>query len=145
MVHTDGPHGQGVGALRHVDHLGGRARGRQGGCDRQRRPVTSPTDVQDWKPRDMNRKARRAAKAKNAPVGSRPTIEATLSEGVRHHQAGRLQQAEKCYRAALQQQPDTPIAQGYTDALHLLGVVQMQSGQLDEAVASISRAVRRSP
>ena len=93
----------------------------------------------------MNRKERRAATAKNAPVGARPAVEPALKEGVRHHQAGRLQQAEQCYRAALQQQPDTPIAQGHTDALHLLGVVLMQRGQLDEAVELISRAVRRNP
>ena len=93
----------------------------------------------------MNRKERRAAKAKSAPIASRPAVEAALKEGVRHHQAGRLQQAEQCYRGALQQQPDVSISQGHTDALHLLGVVRMQMGQLDDAVELISRAVRRNP
>ena len=69
----------------------------------------------------------------------------SLKEGVRHHQAGRLRQAEQCYRTALRLQPDMPNTQGHADALHLLGVVQMQRGQLDEAVESISRAVRRNP
>lgn len=93
----------------------------------------------------MNRKERRAAKAKSGPIASRPAVEAALKEGVRHHQAGRLQQAEQCYRGALQQQPDVSISQGHTDALHLLGVVRMQMGQLDDAVELISRAVRRNP
>ena len=52
-----------------------------------------------------------------------------------HHQAGRLADAERVYRQILAQQPD------HADALHLLGVLVGQRGQLDAAVELIRRAI----
>ena len=62
-----------------------------------------------------------------------------LHEGIRHHQAGRLQQAEQIYRRVLQQQPD------HGDALHLLGLLAHDTGHHDEAVKLIRRALDRAP
>src|SRR4051812_10900070 len=58
-----------------------------------------------------------------------------LHEGVAHHQAGRLAEAERCYRAVLAADPRQP------DALHLLGVVAYQVNQWQPAVELISRAI----
>jgi tetratricopeptide (TPR) repeat protein len=60
-----------------------------------------------------------------------------LGEGIRHHQAGRLSEAEACYRRVLAVQPD------HADALHLLGVIAHQVKRHDIAVDLISRAIRR--
>ncbi len=95
----------------------------------------------------MNRKQRRAA-AKLGQTSGNPPGEtaapvvptgaaALLGEGVKHHQKGRLSEAEACYRRVLTAQPDHP------DALHLLGVVAHQAGRHDLAVELIGRAIRR--
>lgn len=60
-----------------------------------------------------------------------------LSIGVRHHQAGQLEQAETVYREALKQYPD------HADALHLLGVVLHQKGRHAEAIQFMNRAVKK--
>ena len=62
-----------------------------------------------------------------------------IAEGLRHHQAGRLEEAAKNYRQILTEDPEQP------DALHLLGVVAGSIGQLDEAVALISQSLRVNP
>ncbi|MGE3271975.1 MAG: tetratricopeptide repeat protein, partial [Chloroflexota bacterium] len=49
-------------------------------------------------------------------------IGARLAEGLAAHQAGRLLQAERAYRAVLKRAPNQP------DALHLLGVLTLQQG-----------------
>jgi predicted O-linked N-acetylglucosamine transferase (SPINDLY family) len=63
------------------------------------------------------------------------SVSNTFDEGFRHHQAGRLSEAEESYRAVLAQQPDHP------QALHLLGVVQHQLGRHAEAVELIRQAI----
>ncbi|MGP8265711.1 MAG: tetratricopeptide repeat protein [Beijerinckiaceae bacterium] len=60
-----------------------------------------------------------------------------MGEGVKHHQAGRLSEAEACYRRVLAAQPDHP------DALHLLGVIAHQVGRHDLAVELIDQAIKR--
>lgn len=60
-----------------------------------------------------------------------------LSEGVRHHNAGRAKEAESVYRRVLQADPDN------ADALHLLGVLARQAGRHDVAVSLIQRAIAR--
>jgi tetratricopeptide (TPR) repeat protein len=50
-------------------------------------------------------------------------VEDVLRQAIAHHQAGRLQEAEQCYRAILQAQPEHP------DANHNLGVLAAQVGQ----------------
>jgi tetratricopeptide (TPR) repeat protein len=63
----------------------------------------------------------------------------SLSEGLQHHQAGRLDQAAACYSAVLEREPDDP------GALHLLGLVSYQQGKLDRAVDLIGQAVAVHP
>ncbi len=70
-------------------------------------------------------------------LSSCPTT--TIEEGLRHHRAGRLDEAAKNYRQILSEDPRQP------DALHLLGVVAQSVGQLDEAVELISESLRVNP
>ncbi len=58
-----------------------------------------------------------------------------LAQAVAHHQGGRLAEAEHGYRAVLTADPRN------ADALHLLGVVALQSGRADEAVTLIGKAL----
>ncbi len=58
-----------------------------------------------------------------------------LAQAVAHHQAGRTAEAERGYRAVLRADPRN------ADALHLLGVVALQSGRADEAVTLIGKAL----
>ncbi len=67
------------------------------------------------------------------------TIRQQLESGMSHHQAGRLMEAEKIYRAVLAQNSNLP------DALHLLGALAGQTGRLDEAIDLISRAIAINP
>ncbi len=62
-----------------------------------------------------------------------------LQEAVRHHQAGRLAQAERLYRDILKQDPN------HADALHLLGGLANQAGQRQAALDLIDRALGLNP
>ncbi|MBX9579753.1 MAG: tetratricopeptide repeat protein [Gemmataceae bacterium] len=62
-----------------------------------------------------------------------------LAAAVEHHQRGRLDAAERGYRAVLAATPDHP------DALHLLGVAAHQRGRHAEAADLIGRAVALRP
>jgi predicted O-linked N-acetylglucosamine transferase (SPINDLY family) len=64
-----------------------------------------------------------------------PTVSDTLASAFRHHQAGDLQAAEKLYRQILVLAPD------HADALHLLGLVDFQSGKNESAAQHIQRAI----
>jgi predicted O-linked N-acetylglucosamine transferase (SPINDLY family) len=59
-----------------------------------------------------------------------------LATALRHHQAGRLHEAEPIYQQILQADPN------HVDALHLLGVLANQKGDHSRAIASIARAIR---
>jgi len=91
----------------------------------------------------MNRKQRRAAAKHGGPrpggsfVGAPLTAELAEIEasGVAHHQAGRLPQAEACYRKILAADP------GNVNALNRLGVLARQVGQHGAAVDLLSKAV----
>jgi protein O-GlcNAc transferase len=92
----------------------------------------------------MNRKQRRrAAKVgqnPNDPFVNRtavvPAGDDLLATGRKHHQAGRLAEAEACYRRV-------PAGQsGHADALHLLGVIAQQRGRHDLAVEWINQAIK---
>jgi tetratricopeptide (TPR) repeat protein len=64
-------------------------------------------------------------------------IAGLLAAGVAHQQAGRLQNAEACYRSIIAAEPD------HADALHLMGVLANQVGRQDIAVELIHRAIAR--
>jgi tetratricopeptide (TPR) repeat protein/SAM-dependent methyltransferase len=91
----------------------------------------------------MNRKQRRAAAKQGggrpgAPSTGAPSaveLAEVQASGLAHHQAGRLPQAEACYRKVLAAEP------GNVDALHLLGVLARQAGQPGAAVDLIAKAV----
>ncbi len=63
----------------------------------------------------------------------------SLSNAIEHHQRGELEPAERIYRAILSGQPDDP------EVLHLLGVVAVQRGQLQQAIQLIERAIGITP
>jgi predicted O-linked N-acetylglucosamine transferase (SPINDLY family) len=58
-----------------------------------------------------------------------------LREALQHHQEGRLEEAERLYRRALETDPDN------IDALHFLGVIAYQRGDYDGAADLILRAL----
>jgi protein O-GlcNAc transferase len=55
------------------------------------------------------------------------------------HRAGRLAEAEQGYRRILEHEPE------HADALHLLGVVALQTGHFDAALGLVQRAVALRP
>jgi predicted O-linked N-acetylglucosamine transferase (SPINDLY family) len=70
-----------------------------------------------------------------APDQIVPTLESALA----HYEANRLDKAEELFRDVLRASPDHP------DALHLLGVVCMERGNLVEARQFVERATTVSP
>lgn len=68
-----------------------------------------------------------------------PALGDALDLALRHHRAGRLQEAESIYRQVLREQPDN------VDALHLLGVIAHQTGRPDEAAGLMRQAVAVKP
>ena len=62
-----------------------------------------------------------------------------LDAAVKLHQAGQIERAARAYRQILDANPNDP------NALHLLGVTELQSGHFPEAVDLISRALARQP
>jgi tetratricopeptide (TPR) repeat protein len=67
------------------------------------------------------------------------TADTIVKEGLDHHRAGRFSQAEAAYRHALDVAPDHP------SALHLLGVLAYQHGQIDSAIGLITKAIAFRP
>jgi predicted O-linked N-acetylglucosamine transferase (SPINDLY family) len=64
-----------------------------------------------------------------------PILHQALQTAIRHHEAGRLAEAEHLYRQILTRQPN------HAQSLHLLGVIAHQVGCHTEAVDLISRAI----
>lgn len=89
----------------------------------------------------MNRSERRARdKVQGRSTGSDPfAIRMLLDQGKQHHQAGRLSEAERSYRLALDMAPDQP------EALHLLGLLAYRVHRYDQAIDLITRAIEASP
>jgi protein O-GlcNAc transferase len=65
--------------------------------------------------------------------------EQAFERALDHHRAGRLGDAERGYRQILEHEPQHP------DALHLLGVIALQTGHLDAALALVQQAVDLRP
>ena len=96
----------------------------------------------------MNRKERRAAaklggtqsdpRAKTAPPVNL-AITQLLATGLQSHQAGRLAEAEACYRRVLAAQPN------YTEVHMQLGLALKAQRKLKEAIAAFRRAVAIKP
>jgi len=80
-----------------------------------------------------------ARKESSGARRSRFDATAALREGHAQHQAGRLLEAGALYRQALEAAPDNP------DALHLLGVLELQAGDPAAAAAFIGRAAQAHP
>ncbi len=81
-----------------------------------------------------------ATKARNQPGLHMPTdLRAALDAAVKHHQAGRLDEAETLYRRILRSHPEHP------DAVHLLGVIAHLRGQNAAAEDLIRQAIQSSP
>lgn len=72
-------------------------------------------------------------------TGAASDIDATVRRGFALHQAGNLDEAEKLYRAAVAAEPR------HFQALHLLGLVEMQRGRFAEADRLIGRALAVNP
>lgn len=62
-----------------------------------------------------------------------------VGEGLDHHRAGRFDDAERCYHAALEQDP------ACADAWHLLALLAREISMLDVALELVSQAVSLSP
>src|ERR1700722_947761 len=67
------------------------------------------------------------------------SLEQAVQAGMRHHEAGRLAEAEAIYRQVLSQQPN------HSGALHLLGVIAHQVGRHDVALELIAKAITITP
>ena len=66
-------------------------------------------------------------------------VERAMEEAVAKHQGGDCAGAERIYRRVLEVAPDDG------DALHLLGVITMNSGRADEAVDLLKRGIAAQP
>jgi predicted O-linked N-acetylglucosamine transferase (SPINDLY family) len=82
----------------------------------------------------------------DADLGDRAVVQrkpfdpaAQLQQALALHQQGRLSQAESLYRGVLELAPDN------FDALHLLGVVELQRGNPHEGLRLIGRALELNP
>jgi tetratricopeptide (TPR) repeat protein len=90
----------------------------------------------------MNRNERRAAAGKNRNqpgVRKQETPAALYDAGRRHRLAGRRLEAQTCCEQALAIDPD------HADTLHLMGLVSLDAGQYDHAIAWLSRAISQHP
>ena len=67
------------------------------------------------------------------------TIEQALQQGVEAHKEGKLQDAERLYRAILQSQPKHP------DANHKLGVLAVSMNKADVALPLFKTALEANP
>lgn len=87
----------------------------------------------------MNRSERRRQEAQLG-IGHRTdqaTVQVWLDQGRAHQQAGRLTEAERAYRQALELSPEHP------DTLHLLGLVTYRLNRIPEALDYLHAAVER--
>ncbi len=71
--------------------------------------------------------------------GASANAQALFAEGAQHHQAGRLSDAERCYRQAITADPRHP------DALHWLGVLAGEAQRPDIALQLIDQAIAARP
>lgn len=89
------------------------------------------------KPVGRRRQDTKQTKTDRGPDTS--AVRALLNEGTVHLHGGRLQEAERTYRLALNMAPDHP------EALHHLGLLLYRLNRFDDAMATISRAIDQAP
>ena len=77
--------------------------------------------------------------AEPAPREVTMTLEEALAYGVKHHQAGHLDEAETVYDAVLKRQPER------AEVLNWLGILKRQRGDLAAAAALMRRVVELKP
>jgi len=77
--------------------------------------------------------------SKPEPVQFNQQPDSNLAKGVVHHKAGAFAQAEAAYKKALKKKPHD------ADALHLLGVLALNRGQLDHAEDFVRDALQQLP
>ncbi|CCE02023.1 tetratricopeptide repeat protein [Bradyrhizobium sp. STM 3809] len=87
--------------------------------------------------RDRNKGAKSARPGPAAPPPASPI--ALYEAGLQHLGSGRLLDAQMCCEQALAVDP------AHADGLALMGIIALQSGQHDHAVAWFSRAIRQNP
>jgi len=75
----------------------------------------------------------------NPPKKKSPHVSELLQNGLAHHQAGRLQEAEAIYQSILKEQPQ------HFGVLHLLGVIAQQLRKFDIAMARYKQALAIRP
>jgi len=83
----------------------------------------------------VSRRGRKAGPLPRAQPPDRLPLQAELKQGMALLRQGRLADAERVYAEILRQQPD------HFDALHFLGVIAVQNGQVQRGVELISRAI----
>ncbi len=85
----------------------------------------------------MNRRDRRAGRAQSPPAAWRSGLSADtlFNAACEHHGAGRLAEAERDYRNALDIEPQ------HADSLNGLGILAHQCGHSDDAIALIGQAI----
>ena len=78
-------------------------------------------------------------RSRAGPSMPQQTIEPIYERAVQHHQAGRVDIAEDLYRQIIAMAPD------HADALHWLGMILAQRGDLAEAERLIAKSVELNP
>jgi Tfp pilus assembly protein PilF len=68
-----------------------------------------------------------------------PELDELLNQGLAHHQAGRLQEAERLYHEVLQADPK------HVEALHLMGLVHHKKGNAGAALKNLREALAIRP
>lgn len=66
-------------------------------------------------------------------------LQRILNEGIAHHRAGKVEEAERCYRCVLEMVPNQP------DALNLLGVLAAEGEYYDAAINLMKQALAVRP
>lgn len=87
----------------------------------------------------MNRRQRPVAGRPSAIQTSGSVVHRLFADAIRHHQAGRLIEAEHLYRQILATDPR------HADTLHLLGVAAYQGERFDIAIELIGKALALRP
>src|SRR5947207_8897558 len=67
------------------------------------------------------------------------TVDQILDQAMQLHQAGNLPQARRAYQEILKQSPNHP------DALHLLGLIELQTGSAQAGIDRIRQAISIRP